>query len=107
MANYWNDSAKSDGFAPNLIRAPRISDFFWHGDCSIVFMAKKMNTLQVAQAARAEVEIARLRQAPPAALYLMQPQLQKDFPVKRRLQITIDGESDDQLPQSVKIIHAG
>ena len=72
-------------------------------------MAKKMNTLQVAQAARAEVEIARLRQAPPAALYLMQPQpqLQKDFPVKRRLLITIDGEPGDQIPQSVKIIHAG
>jgi hypothetical protein len=69
-------------------------------------MAKKMNTLQVAQAARAEIEIERLRQAPPAALYLMQPQLQQDFPVKRRLLITIDGESADQIPQSVKIIHA-
>ena len=71
-------------------------------------MAKKMNTLQVAQAARAEVEIERLRQAPPAALYLMQPQpqLRQDPPVKRRLLITIDGESGNQIPQSVKIIHA-
>lgn len=63
-----------------------------------------MNASQIAQTARAEIEVARLRHAPLAALPLMQPRTQvvSVFPPKRRLQITIDGEPSAQ-PQSVKI----
>jgi hypothetical protein len=97
--------------SPNLhFSVARFFDFFWHKDCSMGFMAKKMNSLQVVEAARAEVEVARLRYTPPlAALSLMQqrPLLQKGFPTRRRLHITIDGETNSQIPQSVKITHAG
>jgi hypothetical protein len=75
-------------------------------------MAKKMNSLQVMEAARAEVEVevAKLRYALPlAALSLMQPRAQamNIFPPKRRLPITIESETGGQIPQSVKITHAG
>jgi hypothetical protein len=88
----------------------RFLGFFWHRDCSMDSMAKKMNSLQVVEAARAEVEVAKRRHtAPLAALSLMQqrPQSQKIFPARRRLLVTIDGETNGQIPQSVKITHAG
>jgi hypothetical protein len=83
--------------------------FLWHKDCSINFMAKKMNSLQLAQTARAEAEASNRRFAPSmGALSLMQPRSQavNIFPTRRRLQITIDGETGGQIPQSVKITHA-
>jgi hypothetical protein len=69
-----------------------------------------MNALQLAQTIRAEIEAANRRPAPSlAALYLMQqrPQPFKISPLRRRLQVTIDGETGGQVPQSVKITHAG
>jgi hypothetical protein len=74
------------------------------------FMAKKMNSLQVVETAHVEAEVMKRRNAPIlTALSLMQqrPQLQKIFPARRRLLVTIDGETNGQIPQSVKIIHAG
>jgi hypothetical protein len=74
-------------------------------------MAKKMNALQLAQTARAEAQIDNRRHAPPmGALSLMQPprpQAGRGFPARRRLQITVDDTTYAQLPQSVKITHAG
>jgi hypothetical protein len=73
-------------------------------------MARKVNTSKLAQESRAGVAVTGRQPVPPlGALYLMpqRPQLQRDFPVRRRLQITIDGEFGGQIPQSVKITHAG
>src|ERR1700733_1332698 len=85
--------------------------FFWHTDCSMNFMAKKMNALQLAQTARAEAEFTNRRPPlPMGALSLMQqprPQAGRGFPPRRRLQITVDDTTYAQLPQLVKIIHVG
>jgi len=74
-------------------------------------MAKKINASRLAQETRAQAGLNHRRPAPQlAALYLMQPpqpQAGRIFPPKRRLQITVDDNPRAQLPQSVKITHAG
>jgi hypothetical protein len=74
------------------------------------FMAKKMNASRLAQETRRQTEAANRRPAPQmAAFYLMPPRplAGNVFPPRRRLQISIDGMAHAQIPQSVKITHAG
>jgi hypothetical protein len=77
-------------------------------NCDRKFMAKKMNMLQVAQAADREIQVAKRQPAPPApALYLMQLRTQsnKVAPHRRRLQIAVQTDAQTLIPESVKIIH--
>jgi hypothetical protein len=79
-------------------------------NCDKKFMAKKMNMLQVAQAAGREMQVAKRQPVPLApALYLMQmrTQLNKVATHRRRLQIAIQDDMQALIPQSVKIIHFG
>ena len=73
-------------------------------------MAKKMNMLQVAQAADREMQVAKRQPAPPApALYLMQmrTQLNKMAAHRRRLQIAVQTDAREPISEPVKIIHFG
>jgi hypothetical protein len=74
-------------------------------------MAKKSNASRLAQETHGQTELAYRRPTPPLApLYLMhqpRPQAGKVFPPKRRFQIIVDDTTEAQLPQFVKITHAG
>jgi hypothetical protein len=73
-------------------------------------MAKKMNMLQVAQAAQRELQVVKRQPATPApALYLMQlrTQLNKVAAHRRRLQIPVQTDARESISEPVKIIHAG
>jgi hypothetical protein len=97
MENFWSGSAKGDVN-------------FWHMTCVKSFMARKVNTSKPTREFRPPAEVTGGQPASSlAALYLTQqrPQLQKVFQARRRLQITIDGEAGGQIPQYVKITHAG
>ena len=85
-------------------------NFRWHMNCDRKFMAKKMNMLQVAQAADREVQVVKRQPVPPApALYLMQlrTQLNKVVAHRRRLQIAVQADARELISEPVKIIHAG
>lgn len=73
-------------------------------------MARKMNPSELALATRSNAEVTnRHALSQLAALYLMQvraPQL-KISPPRKRLYVAMDAETREQIPQSVKIIHAG
>jgi hypothetical protein len=73
-------------------------------------MAKKMNAPKFAREIHGDAKVVNRRYVPPVdALSLMQrpPPSTKALPPRRRLQITIDGETSALIPQSVKITHAG
>ena len=85
-------------------------NFRWHMNCDRKFMAKKMNMLQVAQAADREVQVVKRQPVPPApALNLMQlrTQLNKVVAHRRRLQIAVQADARELISEPVKIIHAG
>jgi hypothetical protein len=80
-------------------------------NCSNKFMAKKMNTLRFVPQVRGGPEGAHRRTAPPLpTLYFnfMEPRKQAAtvYPPKRRLQITVDAENRDEVPQPIKITYA-
>lgn len=73
-------------------------------------MARNLNRLKLAQAARAQAAITNRQPAQPAgAFYLMQlrSQAQKTTPFRRRLQIAVESGPRPEVPRMVKIIHAG
>jgi hypothetical protein len=72
-------------------------------------MAKKINALRLAEAARGHDEVTNRWPAPVSpALYLMQLRLPKMriFQLKRKLPIAMDDETRDQIEHPVKIRHA-
>jgi hypothetical protein len=70
-------------------------------------MAKKVNLTKLAYVSRATAEVANRRRAPEAAFYLTQLQLPRlrISPLKRKLTVIMDAQSNDAVPQFVKIIH--
>jgi hypothetical protein len=93
-----------------ILRTAARFTFQWHMNCDQNSMAKKMNMLQVAQAAQRELQVVKRQSATPApALYLMQlrTQLNKVTAHRRRLQIAVQADAQELVPESVKIIHAG
>jgi hypothetical protein len=70
-------------------------------------MAKKTNVMKLEQQSWGQPDVvSRWHTALPSALYLMQLRLPKlrISPLKRKLQVTMDGSNDD-APQLVKIRH--
>jgi len=79
-------------------------------NCSKILMARKMNSLKLAPEVHGGVTSANRRvELPITALYLMRsrPAALKVSPPRRRLQVADDAESLADVPQPVKIIHAG
>ena len=71
-------------------------------------MAKKVNALKLAQAARGQAEVTNRWPTPVSpALYLMQLRLPKMriCPPKRKLAVTVDAETRAQIEHPVKIRH--
>jgi len=71
-------------------------------------MAKKMNTLKLAQEISGTAQITnRQPKLEMAALYFTQAKSQKlkIAPMKRRLQITVDADTRAQIQHPVKITH--
>jgi hypothetical protein len=81
---------------------------FWHTSCDVWCMAKKVNTLKLSQASRAQAEIMDRRpSADTAALYLMQirsPRLKISAP-RKRLAVLMDPLALADVPCPVKIRH--
>jgi hypothetical protein len=78
--------------------------------CGIARMAKKTSLLKPSPQTRAHGEAANQQSAPRApALCLMQirSHVMRISQSKRRLQIAIENQSDGEVPQPVKITHAG
>ena len=72
-------------------------------------MAKKADALKLAQESEGQAEVTNRRPATElAALSLMPARLQrlKIIPVKRKLPIMVDTETQDQIERPVKIRHA-
>jgi hypothetical protein len=83
---------------------------FWHMTCSIARMAKKTGLLKISPQTRASGGAANpQRPSQPAALCLMQlrSHVMRITMSKRRLQIAIEDQTEGELPQPVKINHAG
>jgi hypothetical protein len=83
---------------------------FWHMTCSIAGMAKKTSLLKISPQTRASGGAANpQRPSQPAALCLMQlrSHVMRITMSKRRLQIAIEDQTEGELPQTVKINHAG
>ena len=71
-------------------------------------MAKKVNALKLAQAARGQAEVTNRWPTPVSpALYLMQLRLPKMriCPPKRKLLVAVDAETRAQIEHPVKIRH--
>lgn len=83
----------------------------WHMTCGIwPRMAKKTSLLKPHLQTRAPGEAANpQRGSQPAALCLMQlrSHVMRISLSKRRLQIAIENQSEEEVPQPVKITHAG
>jgi hypothetical protein len=83
----------------------------WHMTCGKSGrMAKKTSLLKPRLQNRAQGETANHQRAPqPAALCLMQlrSHVMRISMSKRRLQIAIENQSEEDIPQHVKITHAG
>jgi hypothetical protein len=83
---------------------------FWHVTCGKTGMARNLNRLKVAQAARAQAAVTNRQPAQQAgAFYLMQlrSETQKTSPFRRRLHIAVESGPCAEVPRFVKIIHAG
>jgi hypothetical protein len=81
---------------------------FWHMKCGLNFMARKMNVLEIGQAARAEAAANhRQRTLLVTALDSMKPrpQAKKIMPPRPRLQIVVDDQTHTQMVEPVKIRH--
>jgi hypothetical protein len=77
--------------------------------CGLNFMARKMNVLEIGQAARAEAAVnQRQRTLLVAALDSMKPrpQVKKIMPPRLRLQIVVEEPAQTQMVEPVKIRHA-
>jgi hypothetical protein len=78
-------------------------------DCSMGFMAKKFNVLKISQEVQARAHVTdRCPPAHTAALCLMQVRPSRlKLSQKRRLPVAVDGTSEGQIPQDIKIRHVG
>jgi hypothetical protein len=79
-------------------------------NCSIFRVAKKINTLKLAQQAGGQPAATHRQPALETSALCFLPQRPprlKIAPQKRRLPVMIDPATEAQIPQQVKIIHLG
>ena len=85
---------------------PQTSTIFWHMNCGIAGMAKKVNLARQWQEVVGQAEVTDRQPAPPAtALYLMQLRAatRKISPARRRVAVAVEREDEAENPRPVKI----